>query len=370
MPEPLMQSLGARGRPEVDLLLSCARTQITPESSDRIRGLAQKNVDWIALVRLALRHDVMPLLYRGLQQVCPEQVPSGILGPMQARYQSQSVEARRLADELVRILGLLRNKGFLAVPYKGPVLAQRLYGDLSLREFSDLDIMVLERELPWAQELIRSAGYELSHLKDTGKLAQYVRRNRELQLRRPDGVLLELHWRFALQLAYVKDDPDRFLMRFETVSLAGAEVYSLPLEVYFLVLSMHATKHKWRQLKLICDIAEILKKSDLDWHHVTAEAADLGLRRMIAVGVLLAEDLLDVAAPPELARGVKIDRTARSLAAEVHRGLFEEPDKNWHNQADFPFQVRIRERFRDRAGMLYRNLLPRLRPMQVARLGK
>jgi len=362
MPEPLVQTQGARSQPEVDLLLSCARTHLTPEISARIRVAVQKKLNWMALIRLALCHDVMPLLYRSLREVCPDSMPEDIFGPVRARYQSQSMQARRLAEELVRILPLFEEEGIFAVPYKGPALAQRLYGDLSLREFGDLDIMILERDVPRAQELIRRVGFEFSHLKDISKLAEYVRANRELEFHRSDGVLLELHWRFALQLACVRHDPDRFLQRFEAVSLAGAQVRSLPLEVYFLILSLHATKHKWRQLKLICDIAEILGHDDLDWQYVLAEAGDLGLKRMLAVGALLAEDLLDVKAPAELAQGLKIDRTARALAAEVHRGLFEEPDRDWHAQAEFPFQFKIRERLRDRARMLYRNLPSKLVP--------
>jgi Uncharacterised nucleotidyltransferase len=362
MPEPIMQTRDARSRPEVDLLLSCARTRITPEISDRIRAAAQKDLDWIALIRLAMRHDVMPLLHRSLQQVCPDSVPEDIFGPVCARYQSQSRQARHLAGELVRVLPLFEKEGILAVPWKGPVLAQRLYGDLSLREFGDLDIMILERDVPRAQELIRRAGYEFLDLKDIGNFAEYLRTNRELRFHRSDGALLELHWRFATQLACVRHDPDRFLQRFEMISLAGAQVRSLPLEVYILILSMHGTKHKWRQLKLICDIAEILGQTDLDWQYVLAEAGDLGLRRMLAVGALLADDLLGVTAPIELARGLKIDRTTRALAAEVHRGFFEEPDEDWRLLADFPFQFKIRERLRDRASMLYQNLPSKIAP--------
>jgi len=362
MPEPLIESQDRMNRPAMNLLLLCARARITPEISDRIRAAVQQDVNWIALIRLALRHDVMPRLYRSLQQVCPDAVPEGILAPLRARYEAQAAQARRHAEELVRIVSLFEEQGIRAVPYKGPTLAQRFYGDLSLREFGDLDIMILERDVPRAQDLIRSHGYRFVYLKDADQLSQYVRTNRELQFEGPDGLRLELHWRFALQLACVKHDPERFLERLETVSLGGAQVPSLTLEVYFLVLSVHGTKHMWRQLKLISDIAEILGHADLDWRYVLREADDLGLQRMLAVAALLAEDTLGVVAPRELAQGLKIDRTARALAAQVGRSFFEEPDKNWHAQADFPFQYKIRERLRDRARMLVQNLPSKLAP--------
>jgi hypothetical protein len=347
----------------VDLLLSCARTQVTPEISDRIRALVQKRIDWFALIRLAMRHDLMPLLYRNLQQVCPDFVPENILGPLGARFRKGAKEAQHRAIELVRIVSLFEEQGILAVPYKGPALTQKLYGDLSLRAFGDLDIMILERDVSRAKDLIQHLGYEVIFLKDTDKLAEYVRTGRELMFNQlSDGARIELHWRFALQSLCVKQDPERFLQRFEMIWLAGAQVLSLPLEVYFLILSMHATKHKWRQLKLICDIAEILGHNNIDWSYVVREADDLGLKRMLSVGVLLAEDPLESVVPTELARGLQIDRTARALAAQVRCGLFEEPDKDWREHADFYFQVKIRERFRDRASMLYRNLPSKIVP--------
>jgi hypothetical protein len=310
-----------------------------------------------------MRHDVMPLLYWNLHQVCPDFVPENILRPLCARFREGAKEAQRRAIELVRIVSLFEEQGILAVPYKGPALTQKLYGDLSLRAFGDLDIMILEPDVPRAKDLIQHLGYEVIFMKDTDRLAEYVRTGRELMFNQPsDGTRLELHWRFALQSLCVQDDPGRFLQHFERIGLAGAQVLSLPLEVYFLILSMHATKHKWRQLKLICDIAEILGHNNIDWGYVIREADDLGLKRMLSVGVLLAEDPLESVVPTELARGLQIDRTARALATQVRRGLFEEPDEDWSEHADFYFQIKIRERLRDKASMLYRNLPSILTP--------
>jgi Uncharacterised nucleotidyltransferase len=362
MPELLAEVAKAKKQPEVDLLLSCARTRLTPEVSARIRVTIQDNLDWMALIWLGLRHNIMPLLYRNLQEVCPYSVPAQVLAPLRARYESQARDTQRLAEELVRIMPALDAAGVFAVPWKGPALAQRLYGDLFLRESGDLDIMVARRDVAKAQEVIRRFSYEFSYLEDLGKLADDVQNRRELLFHRSDGAVLELQWRFASRWACVKDDPERFLQQFETVSVAGATVRSLPMETYLLILPIHATKHKWGQLKLICDIAEILNHTELDWQYVLHEARDLGLRRMIGVGVVLAETLLDATVPNELARGLRIDRTTRALAREVCDGLFKEKPKNWRGEADFPFQLKIRERLRDRATMLYRNLPRKLHP--------
>jgi hypothetical protein len=302
-------------------------------------------VNWIYLAQLALQHETTALLYRNLQLICPESVPVGVLEPLAARFKSQTAEAQRRAEELVHILDVLERNGIFALAYKGPMLAQRLYGNLSLREFSelsDLDIMIHERDLAKARDVILSQGYR-----------EHARGEREMKfyLVRGGARDLELHWRFMTHSSRIANDPERFLDRFELLPLVGTTVRSLPLEVYFLILSLHATKHKWRKLKLICDIAEILESPDVDWEYVVREAESLGLKRMLAVGVLLAEDPLEARSPTQLTPRLKIDRTARRLAEQCRQELLTEPDDNWR-QADFRFLVNIRERLYDRASML------------------
>jgi hypothetical protein len=354
--------------PEADLLFSTARIGMSGEDADRVRAIARQQVDWIQLIRLAMRHETTALLYWHLQRICPDLVPLGVLRPLAAHFEMQAAEARRRAQELVRILRALEERGIFAVAYKGPMLAQRLYGDLSLRDFSeqsDLDVMIRPRDLPRAQESLLNEGYGLAFLERVTEADEYVRANRELHFRSETGDrrMLELHWHFMLRSARVREDPERFLRRVEMISLAGAEVRSLPLETYALVLAMHATKHKWGKLKLICDVMEILRSPGVDWGYVLREARHLGISRMLAVGVLMAENPLRVTAPRELTERLKIDRTALLLAAECRRALLDEPDQTWLEVAEYQFLFRSRERLRDRATMYFKDrFLPRITP--------
>jgi hypothetical protein len=363
MPESHARSQDAKSRPEVELLLACSRARLSTETFGKIRATVEQGIDWIALTRMGMRHDVMPLLYRSLQQACRGSVPKNVLNPLGMRYDVQALQARSRAEELVRVLTLLDNHGIAAVPYKGPALAQKLFGDLAMREFGDLDIMISERDIARTRGLILSLGYDSIALKDAPDFAKHVRIGRELQFYHPaKRTQLELHWHFATRLACIKQDPHRFLRRLEKIPLAGAEVPSLTLESYFLILCIHATKHRWRQLKLVCDIAEILRRGDVDWEYVLSEAADLGIKRMLAVGAILAEHLLGVKIPSPLAEGLRIDRTSRALADEVRLDMFEEPDEHWQEQADLTFQLKSREHLRDKARMLYVHLPARLAP--------
>jgi hypothetical protein len=364
MPEQTSPLRTAAACAEVELLLCCARSRANPEMSQRIREAARKEIDWFQFIRLALRHDTLSLVYSNLQRICPNIVPSGVLEPLRARHEAEAAEGRLLAEELVGILSVLDANGIPAVPFKGPALAVRLYGDLSLRGFGDLDIMIGERDTLLARRLLIDWGYAPGSV-GTGDLNQFLREHHELLLYRADGkVRVDLHWRFTNRTACLAGDPERFLQHLETISIAGEQVRSLRLETHLLVLSMHAAKHRWVQLKFICDIAEILAVPDLDWNFVLQEANDLGLKRALGIGVLLAQGLLGAAVPLKLARDLRIDRTAKALAAQACTRLFEEPGERWGLQGGITCQLEIRERFRDRTSIFLRYFWLKLKPSE------
>jgi hypothetical protein len=364
MPEQARQLRTPAPCPEMELLLCCARTRVDPEMSYRIREAARKEIDWFEVIRLALRHDTLSLTYRNLSRVCPDIVPSSVLQPLRARHEAEASEARLLAKELVDILGFLDSHGIPAVPFKGPTLAVRLYGDLSLRGFGDLDIMVCERDALRARRLLIDLGYAPASV-HTGDLNQFLQEHHELLLYRADGkVRVDLHWRFTSRTACLAGDPERFLQRLETNSIAGELVRTLRLETYLLVLSLHAAKHRWVQLKFICDIAEILAVPDLDWHFVVQEADDLGLKRTLVTGLLLAQGLLGASLPPILAQNLKVDPTAKALAAQACTHLFAEPGERWGLRGGITCQLEIRERLRDRTKIFLRYFLHKLKPSE------
>jgi hypothetical protein len=364
MPEATRQLPGPATRAEMELLLLCARTRSSVELTRRIRAAARKEIDWVQFIRLVLRHDTVALTYRNLQRNCPDLVPSGVMEPLRERNEALATESRLLAEELVHVLGFLDSQGIPAVTYKGPALAVRLYGDLSLRGFGDLDIMVCEQDALRARRLLLDRDYAPERV-DTGDVSHLLGQHHEMLFYRVDGkVRLDLHWRFTNRSACLPGDPERFLQQLETISIARTELRSLRLETYLLVLAMHAAKHQWVQLKLICDIAEILAVSDLDWQFVLREADALGLKRVLGTGLLLAQDLLGAVVPRKLAQNLKIDRRAKAFAAQARTRLCEEPGERWGLQGGITSQMEIRERFRDRAKIFLRYFLPKLRPSE------
>src|ERR1041384_2089239 len=96
-----------RQRPEVELLLCCARSQVAGELATRVRRLAAHELDWAYLVQLADRHGLQPLLYHHLHQTCAVAIPQPFA--QQLREAAQRVSALNifLMRELQRLLTCL-----------------------------------------------------------------------------------------------------------------------------------------------------------------------------------------------------------------------------------------------------------------------
>jgi hypothetical protein len=89
-------------RPEAELLLCCARTNVDARYALRLRTLLQNKLDWAYLIRASFLHGMLPLLYWNLQATCREAVPQLILEQLQSHFQANSRRNLFLLAELIR----------------------------------------------------------------------------------------------------------------------------------------------------------------------------------------------------------------------------------------------------------------------------
>jgi putative nucleotidyltransferase-like protein len=349
-------------RPEDELLLRCARAHIDAGTEGRMRDLLQQEVNWKYLIDTAAAHGVKPLLCHNLANSCPESVPKTILDQLKRYLQVHSLNNLFLTRELIRLLGGLEKIGIPAIPWKGPVLAVMAYGNVALRQFGDLDILIRERDAMTAKDLLLSSGYRLQYRGTAEQEEAFHSVRKVCELVREDGrIVVELHWAITSGTFYFPLDPASLWERVETVSLEGSPIRNLCPEDLLLVLCVHGAKHHWGRLMWICDIAEVLHtySKRLDWDQLISRAQRLGGARMVLLGLLLAHDLIGAKLPSAVLQQTR-QSAVTYLAAEVRSGLFtggplmavERPK----------FYVALRERAQDRMRcrfyLAYRMLAP------------
>jgi hypothetical protein len=127
---------------EIELLLCCARTEVDSKCSDRIRYLAQKNIDWDYLLKLAKFHQITPLISWQLQTVGQDLIPKSVLEEFRQAFNANAKRNFGLTGELLSILNLFQKESIPIIPFKGVALAHFAYRNNLLREFLDLDVLI------------------------------------------------------------------------------------------------------------------------------------------------------------------------------------------------------------------------------------
>jgi Uncharacterised nucleotidyltransferase len=326
-------------RPEMELLLSAARALRTPADAAEIPSESRPDLDWPFLLHTAHIHGLTPLLYRSI----------GDVGNLAERFRDNMRRNFVLVGELIRLLERFAAQGIRALPLKGLTLAQLAYQDLALRECCDIDLLLAPGELPRAAQLLRADGYEplfdlppeleATHLRSIGQLP-FVRGN--------GASLVELHAEVTPHDFGFPLDFERLWPRRISIALLGREVPSLCPEDTLLILCAHGAKHVWNSLRLVADVAHLIHRSpEMDWPQVQTEARRTGSERMLALGLILAETLLDMPLPETIAPLVRRDRTAQRLAEEVSRRLLVPAPAPLRGAASAWFHFRVRERRRD-----------------------
>ena len=116
-----------------------------------------------------------------------------------------------------------------------------------------------------------------------------------------------------------------------------------------MLLCIHGAKHNWRRLIWICDVAELLRiHSELDGRKLMEETQRLGTKRMVALALFLASDLLGSALPEGLRAELQADKVVKSLAGHVSSRLFQGNDDKSTPSEDPIFYARSMDRLGDR----------------------
>jgi Uncharacterised nucleotidyltransferase len=283
--------------PEFALLLTCCAIASRRWSGGELSRLLEGGVDWARVLELGEHHGVLPQVYQALRETAAS-VPPEILDELASRYDQNVRRNLRFTAELFRVLDGLEATGISAIPHKGPVLTQFLYGDLALRDFSDLDVFVSREDVLRAKEALRGLGYTPASQFSAAQERAYLASGYEYTFDGPAGRnLLEIQWDIVPRFYAVEFPMQELFARAVQVELGGRRVKCLAPEDLVLTLCVHAAKHAWSRLGWVRDIAATMTSLSLDWKVVLNRAAEFGILRIVGVSLVLAHQLLGANLP-------------------------------------------------------------------------
>jgi len=333
--------------PEQEVLLWAIR--VDNKMDERVADILAAGINWVHLRDSAVQHGIIPLLYRRLKKrEIAKLVPPEELLEFQSLFQENIVRNIRMTQHLFSIIDLLADSGIETMPFKGPVLAVQVYGDLSMRSFSDLDILIHADDLSRAYRVLTDHGYFLDDPDRIGverRLALFDQKDLCFSFKKD---ILEVHWKIIEKMYAVPLDMNHFWDRSLNISINDKKVRTLSPEDVIIILCFHGLKHSWQNLNGLADLIYAISDSpELRWHDIFVRAENMGLKRILLIGLFLAHKYGGGRFGFESEKQLTLDSTMLQIVSNIEGNLFQSHPIGASNITPFLY-LRSRERFKDK----------------------
>ena len=344
---------------EAALLISCLRGQPFTVLQD---------LGWQVLLELAEAHGVLLLLDQAFRE---RHVHTPDFFATAVRKHLDVVA--RFAAELEELLKQLAKEGIEVLPLKGPVLAEALYGNVTMRSCDDLDLLVRREDFPRAGQLLLDLGFATRTAGD-----DYHRKF----LR--EGVLVELHYGVASPRSF-PFDLDGVWDRARSEQFRDQPMRVMSDGDLVLFLCLHGLKHGFSRLIWISDLARALESVRNDGAQELAKHAQRqGLEQALLIGCQIVREVLPQQLPSEMEALLTESPQAAERARHAVKRLFSEGTGANNDPEIWGLYLQTegsaRQRWRRRLSFLmptagdyawaerhriYRGLMPAIRPFRL-----
>lgn len=304
---------------EVELVLRCCRFPQNEQDRQRILELAGEAPDWAFIQKYAYQEGLAPLLHHSLKCLPGGVLPEGVKVFLSQAAWSYAERNLRLSAELVKVLQLFKEHGIDAIPFKGPVMANAIYGDLRSRTSGDLDILVHRQDVLAARELLPSCGFSAKESPALGELHEELLESKDFSFSSRDGVHIELHWEILPPSMPFLPVAETLWPETVRVPFLDQSVLQFNPEVQFVLLCVHhGVSHFYEWLSQVCDIDRFIKAyPDMHWDRVLSLAGQSDCIRAVLLGCLMAKLLLGTSLPPEITALLQQNTTVQCLVIDI-----------------------------------------------------
>jgi len=219
--------------------------------------------DWDKFIYLAYAHGVFPLVYDTLKEF-QDQIPMHVFQKLKITNMNIVKQNMLMTSELIKVMKLLEENHINAISFKGPVLSQMAYGDITLRQYVDLDILIDEKDLKKSMSIFLENNYINSIPLKLLERELFLEVSKDFTIiNKTNGINVELHWNM-FDRTYDFSENKLSKKELNYVKLNTTEVQTFSNELYLVYLCMHGSKHMWERIEWIKDIDLLLRNQIVD----------------------------------------------------------------------------------------------------------
>lgn len=312
-------------------IIACCQSKPTQKDIDLICSYLSQITNYESLITAASQHGVLPLVYKTLKKLSesnsslltPHSSLENILTELKAHYMSISRRNMLMSAELLRIMKLLEANNIEALAFKGPALAQMAYGNITMRQFGDLDVLIKKEDIYRVDRLLQPEGYERLLVLTPVQEKIWIRYAHDLGLvHREKGTHFEMHWSLMDEDYPMQLDLDSYREEKQMVEINGREIPAFSTENLLVYLSIHGSKHLWERIEWIKNIDLLIRREEINWEKVIKLSEGTGFERMIYLGLSLGSELFGSPLPADIRTRIRrtpqIDTLSRFILESWH----------------------------------------------------
>ena len=281
--------------PLYDLLIECCRHE---PSNIKLEEYAEKIINWNAFLESAYAHGVYPVVAKALKSIAV--IPEFVKLTLKSTNLEIARRNMSMTVELLRVMKLFQENNISALAIKGPTLSQIIHGDITTRQYADIDILVEEDHLYNAACILTEKDYTFDYSIDFTKNKGLLKATKDITLsKKGPNIDLELHWRLFSGRLFKKSNIDLFRDNSQFITIYQQKVTTLDNTVLLLYLLLHGSKHLWERLEWIVDIDRLVRSHEIDWEIMSKNTKIMQIEPMIQLGCAVAFDLFETPFPDD-----------------------------------------------------------------------
>jgi hypothetical protein len=236
--------------------------------ASRLVAMCRSLDDWSKFSGRAAFHGVVGWVHETLLMLADDDcVPDGVMADLRRARINNTARIARMSVELKTLSRSLGDEGIDHILLKGPYLSEVIYERADLRYYTDLDLMVREREVGASGRVLEELGYDLIESDDS----IFDQGKTQTHFFKPGCLPIDLHWEtvnLPTHEGAFRIDIDDIWATAEMASIDGIEILSLSPEELLIFQCMHMTAHHdFNRLLWFKDVEQVIRRFDgrIDW---------------------------------------------------------------------------------------------------------
>ena len=276
------------------------------------------NIDWQELFLEAGAHQVHTLVYPVIKELDKE---IGLDSSVMERWKQSVMSCgfQMICDEiwLGEVLEILNSFGIRTIVLKGMVL-NKWYPYPELRTMGDADVLVSEKDLDRATELLQGMGYRAEKDKNT----------KHVEFHKEKFISIELH-RLLADYTFIKNSDDLNADAWNDpieINIGNTKALALSWEMQIVHCCIHMASHISHGgigLRQLCDLVIAVEKAgdEIDWNIVLTKSIKYGVDHFMFAIFAVCNKLFSMEIPSIIASGFDFnDKKVELLIEDILTG--------------------------------------------------